>query len=203
MQANELRRELTLPNVSTSTIQQTLYDKGYGRQRPGWKVPLNADNKAQRVAILKEYHPDKFNWRNVVFTDETPAKVGDRRGMHRSWAKKDEAYHPDVKEARLKRQSEGQVWACFAYGRKGPIKFWYTEEEGEKEAANSALEEEIEVRKAAMVLERMSRLKENNNRKQVKKGKKAKRGHNLQAKCSRPTAASTVIGIEMRYSSFC
>jgi hypothetical protein len=84
MQAEQLCREPSLPNVSTSTMQQALYDKGYGRQHPGWKVPLDADAKAQRVAILKQYHPDKFDWRNVVFTDETPAKVGDRRGMERS-----------------------------------------------------------------------------------------------------------------------
>jgi hypothetical protein len=90
-------------------MQQALYDKGYGRQRPGWKVPLDADAKAQRVALLKKYHPDNFNWQNMVFTNETPAKIGDRRGMERSWAKKDEAYHPDVKRARVKRQSEGQV----------------------------------------------------------------------------------------------
>jgi hypothetical protein len=46
MQADELCRELSLPNVSASTMQQALYDKGYGQQRPGWNVPLDADAKA-------------------------------------------------------------------------------------------------------------------------------------------------------------
>ncbi len=64
------------------------------------------------------------------------------------------------------------VWACFAYGLKGPIRFWYTEEEEKKGAAKSALQEENEVRKAAMVLERMSDLKEHNKGKLVKKGRK-------------------------------
>jgi hypothetical protein len=86
-------------------MQQALYDKGYSHQRPGWKVILDDDAKAQLVALLRNYHPNHFDWHNVVFTNETPAKVGDRRGWHRPWAKKDEAYHPDVKRARLKRQS--------------------------------------------------------------------------------------------------
>ncbi len=174
MQADELQREPSLPNVSTSTIQQTLYDKGYGRQRPGWKVPLDSDAKAQHVAILKKYHPDVFDWRNVIFTDETPAKVGDRCGLHRSWAKKDEAYHPDVKQDRLKRQLEGQVRACFVYGQKGPMKFWYTEEEDEKEAAKFALQEENDARKAAMVLEKMSWMKPGKKGELVRKGRKPK-----------------------------
>jgi hypothetical protein len=155
-------------------MQQALYDKGYGQQRPRWKVRLYANAKAQRVTLLKKYHPDNFNWRNVVFTHETPAKVGDRRGMQRSWAIKDEAYHPDVKRPRVKRQSEGQVWACFVYGRKGQLKFWHTEEEEEKKAAKLALQEENEVRKAAIVLEQMSMLKEGKKVKLMKKERKPK-----------------------------
>jgi transposase len=174
MQADDLRREPSLPNVSTSTIQNVLYDKGYCREKPGWKCPLDADNKAQHVAILKKYHPDNFDWHNVIFTDETPAKVSAQRGWHRSWAKPDERYHPDVKRDQLKTDSELMVWACFAYGVKGPMHVWYPEEEDEKKAAKSALDEENEVRKAAIALERMSRIQKNKKGKLVKKGRKPK-----------------------------
>jgi hypothetical protein len=51
MQAEQLCREPSLPNVSTSTTQQALYDKGYGRQKPGWKTALSTENKEERVAI--------------------------------------------------------------------------------------------------------------------------------------------------------
>jgi transposase len=153
-------------------MQQALYNKRYSRQRPGWKPPLDASSKTQCVAILKQYHLDCFNCLEVVLTDETPAKIVDRRGLFCASAKKDETFHPAVKRARVKRQSEGMVLACFAYSRKGPNKFGYTEEEEEKEAAKSPLQKGNEVRKAAMVLECISRLKEDKKGKLVKKARK-------------------------------
>ncbi len=84
MQAAELRRKPSLPNVSTTTLENALYKQGLARRKPGWKFALTDDNKAQRVAILREYYPDKFIWRDVVFTDEIPAKVGAQRGWHRA-----------------------------------------------------------------------------------------------------------------------
>jgi hypothetical protein len=97
---------------------------------------MDASCKEQRVAIRKEYHPGRFNWRNVVFTDETPAKIRDQRGLLHAWAKQDETIHPDVKRAQVKRQSGGMVWACFEYSRKRPINFWYAEEEEKKTLQN-------------------------------------------------------------------
>jgi hypothetical protein len=153
-------------------MQQALHDKGYSQQRPGWKPLLDPSSKAQYVAILKQYHPDRFNWHEVIFADEILAKIGDQVGQFRAWAKTDERYRSDVKHDRAKRQSEGMVWACFIYGSKRPIKFWYTEEEEEKETAKSALQEENEVLKTALVLERNSRLKGNKKGKLLERGRK-------------------------------
>ncbi len=54
------------------------------------------------------------------------------------------------------------------------MKFWYTEEEDEKEAAKFALQEENDARKAAMVLEKMSQMKPGKKGKLVRKGRKPK-----------------------------
>jgi hypothetical protein len=75
MQADDIQHEPSLPSVNVSTIQNTLYEKGHSCEYPGWKRPLDANAKAQRVAILRQYHPDKFDWHNMVLSDETPAKV--------------------------------------------------------------------------------------------------------------------------------
>ncbi len=61
------------------------------------------------------------------------------------------------------------------------MKSWYTKEEKEKEAAKSALQEENEVRKAAMILKGISHLKENDKRETGKEWKEAKGRANIQA----------------------
>ncbi len=172
MRAKDLSLEASLPNVSTTTIENTLYKKGLARRKPGWKFALTEANKAERVALLKEYHPDKFDWRNVIFTDETPAKIGAQRGWHRSWRKTDETYHEDVKMTRQKKQDTLQFWACFAYGAKGPCHVHHNEEEEEKQMAQQALEEENKERKAACVLEQMSRSWLDKKGKVIRQGKK-------------------------------
>ncbi len=83
MRAKDLHLEPSLPDAGTTTIENTLYRKGLARQKLGWKFALTEDNKAERVA-LKDYHPDKFSWRDVIITGRAPAKVGAQRGWHRS-----------------------------------------------------------------------------------------------------------------------
>jgi hypothetical protein len=85
-----------------------LNNKEYSWQHPGSRALLDEDAKAQRVAILKQYHPDMFNWSNVVITKETPAEVGDMHRTKHFWAKAEEAYHLNVKKVWVRRQSKRQ-----------------------------------------------------------------------------------------------
>jgi hypothetical protein len=183
MQAAELRRKPSLPNVSTTTIENALYKQGLARCKSEWKFALTNSNKAQRVAILKEYYPDKFNWRDVVFTDKTPAKVGAQRGWHRAWRETNEAYHEDVKITRQKKQPTQEFWACFAYGAKGSCYVWPSETEDEKKEAQHALEEENKERKAARVLEQMARSRLDKKGKVIRQGKRPPEARLYKSNC--------------------
>ncbi len=70
----------------------------------------------------------------------------------------------------VKRYVKGQIWACFIYGHKCSIYFYYPKDEEEKEAAKKELNDENESRKAAIVLERL--LQKNKKGNLVKKGRK-------------------------------
>ncbi len=72
MQADDLQHEPLQPDVSTSMIQQALYN----RREAGLGY-----SKGQWVALLTELHPEKPNWRNVIFTDNVLAKIGNHCGL--------------------------------------------------------------------------------------------------------------------------
>ncbi|KAF2030133.1 hypothetical protein EK21DRAFT_66159 [Setomelanomma holmii] len=58
-----------------------MYDAGYARQRPRWKPSLTQAQQQERLQWALAHNPDKyeygdglgFNFRDVVFTDETLA----------------------------------------------------------------------------------------------------------------------------------
>ena len=97
-----------VPEISTTTFENVMYEAEYSRRRPGWKPPLTKAQKKERYEWALDHNPDLykeydnlgFNFRKVYFTDETPARVGDQRGMSRTWAKEDEVYDNDVKKDR-------------------------------------------------------------------------------------------------------
>jgi hypothetical protein len=80
---------------------------------------------------------------------------------------------PTLKGHGLRGSRKGKSALAYAYGRKGQLKSWHTEEEEEKKAAKLALQEENEARIAAIVLEKMSQLKEGKKREAGEKGKEA------------------------------
>lgn len=123
-----------------------MYKQGYARRKSSYKPPLTPAQKAKRLAWAKRYHPDHFDWTLVIFTDETPAKVGIQRGFQRVWRLVDEAYHKDCINPRQKKYSEMQFWACFTHGYKGPCHVWRKESEQEKELAITALSIENHLR---------------------------------------------------------
>jgi hypothetical protein len=99
------------PSLSVSTFENVMYEAGYSRRKPGWKPPLTSSQRRERLQWALKHNPDRyetgdglgFDFRSVVFTDETPARVGEERGMLRTWARDDEVYHNDVRHDRNRR----------------------------------------------------------------------------------------------------
>jgi hypothetical protein len=97
--------------ISVTTIENVMYQAGFSRRRPGWKPSLTPSQQKERYAWALRYNPDKyelgdrlgFDFRTVVFTDETPARVGEQRGMLRTWARDGEIYADDVRHTRTKK----------------------------------------------------------------------------------------------------
>jgi hypothetical protein len=68
----------------------------------------------------------------VVFTDETPARVGEERGIIRTWARDDEIYNDDVRHDRNRRDCCIQFFGAFRYNSKGPCHLYFHETKEEK-----------------------------------------------------------------------
>ncbi|KAF2825722.1 hypothetical protein CC86DRAFT_258977, partial [Ophiobolus disseminans] len=72
------------------------------------KPPLSRTQERERFQWALTYNPDKYkeydnlgyNFKHVVFTDETLARIGEQRGIIRTWARPDEIFDDDVKKDR-------------------------------------------------------------------------------------------------------
>ena len=127
-----------------------MYKARYGRRAPGRKPTLHDGQKACRHHWALDHNPDLhevgdnkgFNFRRVVYTDETPARVGEQRGILRAWAKEDEVYHPHVKRPKIRNNCSLQFYGAFTYNAKGPCHIYNKETQEEKHKAEVALKEE-------------------------------------------------------------
>jgi transposase len=140
--------EAIAPNLSVSTFENVMYEAGYKRRKPGWKPPLSSTQRRERLQWALSHNPDRyevgdglgFDFRTVVFTDETPARVGEERGMIRTWAHDDEIYDDDVRHTRNRKDCCLQFFGSFRYNYKGPCHVYFHETEEEKEVAERLLE---------------------------------------------------------------
>jgi hypothetical protein len=145
-----------VPEISTSTFENIMYDVGYSRRKPDWKPPLTPAQKRERYQWALDHNPDKYkeydnlgyNFREVVFTDETLARVGEQRGMTRAWCKEDEIYDDNVRKDRKPMGSALQFFGAFRYDHKRPCHCYYHETQEEIEAGEKALAWKNEVTKA-------------------------------------------------------
>ena len=123
------------PSLSVSTFENVMYEAGYSRRKPGWKPPLTSSQRRERLQWALKHNPDRyetgdglgFDFRSVVFTDKTPARVGEERGMLRTWARDDEVYHNDVRHDRNRRDCCIQFFGAFRYNYKGPCHVYFHE----------------------------------------------------------------------------
>ena len=139
-----------VPKMSRSTFENVMYEAGYSRLKPGWKPTLTRAQERQRYAWALTHNPDRneygdglgFDFRTVVFTDETPARVGEERGMMRTWAKAGEVYDDDVRKERNRKDCCLQFFGACRYDHKGRCHVYFRETEHEKNVADEALEKE-------------------------------------------------------------
>ena len=65
-----------------------MYEAGYARRKPGWR-PLLTPQQEERYEwplthnsnLHKEYDNLGYDFKQVVFTDETPARIGEEWGL--------------------------------------------------------------------------------------------------------------------------
>ncbi|KAF1967914.1 hypothetical protein BU23DRAFT_481887, partial [Bimuria novae-zelandiae CBS 107.79] len=142
---------LGLPiKLSVTTFENLMYQSGYGRRAPGRKPTLNDAQRKHRLEWALAHNPDLHeygdrlgsNYQRVIFTDETPARVGEQRGLLRAWAKEDEIYHPDVKRPKNRNNCALQFYGSFTYDAKGPCYIYGTESPEAKKLTKQALNEE-------------------------------------------------------------
>ncbi|KAE8821961.1 hypothetical protein PTNB85_10592 [Pyrenophora teres f. teres] len=96
------------PHLSVSTLENIMYEAGYKRRKPGSKSPLSSSQRRERLQWALNHDPDcdevgdglGSDFKKVVFTDETPVRVGEERGMIRTWVRDDEIYADSVRHDR-------------------------------------------------------------------------------------------------------
>jgi DNA-binding CsgD family transcriptional regulator len=118
----------TLPNltknkVSVTTVKDRLKKVGLNGRVARKKPLLSEANRKARLQWAKEHrHWSADDWRNVIFSDESPftlfqtsGKQYVRRRPGEEW--KDECLFPTVKHG----GGKIQVWGCFSWNGGGPM----------------------------------------------------------------------------------
>ena len=127
--------------ASESAIRYAFESQGYGRYPPRYKPHLTAQQKLARLNFAVRYLEEgEAFWNKVVWTDETPVKVGEIRGQVWVTRKNDEAYHKDCLNVAFKKYTDLQYWACYTKELKGPYHFFARETTDEKKEAGEALQ---------------------------------------------------------------
>jgi hypothetical protein len=139
-----------IPQMSITTFENVMYEAGYARRRPGWKPSLTLEQVTECYEWALEHNPDRYeigdglgyDFRKACFTDETPARIGEERGMQRVWCKDGERYDTDVKKDRNRKDCALQFYGAFRYNHKGPCHVYWHETEEEKKDAEEVLKKE-------------------------------------------------------------
>ena len=76
----------------------------------------------------------------MFWTDETPIKVGQKRGQVWVTRKKNEAWHKDCINLSFKKYTNLQFWGCFTAEFRGPYHIYGRETASEKAAAKADLQ---------------------------------------------------------------
>lgn len=89
-------------DASMTAIRHAFEIAGYARYPPRYKPFLTDEQKLKRLEFCIEMlEKDSEFWKKMIWTDETPVKVDQKRGQLWVTTKKDERYHPDCVNIRF------------------------------------------------------------------------------------------------------
>ena len=128
--------------ASLTAIRHAFEMEGYSRYPPRYKPYLSKSNKRKRLKwCIDMLERDSDWWKKVVWTDETPVKVGQRRGQLWVTRRFNEAFHKDCIQPRFPKYSDLMFWGSFSAEMRGPHHFYARETATEKEEAQKNIDE--------------------------------------------------------------
>lgn len=120
--AVELHRDI-LPTVSTETIRHSLRKLGLDAHKKIKKPMLTYQHKRRRLAWAKAHeHWTVDDWRQVIFSDESPYHLIGSAGVQWCWRKPGEAYDSRyIKNTAKHGGGSVMVWGCITGQGRGRI----------------------------------------------------------------------------------
>jgi predicted transcriptional regulator len=108
--------------VSVRTMQRALKKEGIRSCIPRPKPLISAANRAKRLAFAQKYsHWTVYDWKRVVWSDESTFTQFQTSGWGRIWRTSDEEFHEDCIAATVKHSPSRMFWGCFSWASLGPI----------------------------------------------------------------------------------
>ena len=120
LSAKNLKTELKL-SCSTQTVQNVLKNAGLKSYFSKFKPFISEKNRKRRLAwALKHRNWTKFQWRRVLFSDESPFTVRFqlRVRVRRPFGL---GYHPRYLRGTVKHDKKINVWGCFSWKGVGTL----------------------------------------------------------------------------------
>ena len=105
-------------NLSYSSIKNVIHKNGLVCRSKIKKPSLNSMHKAQRLKFAKKMLKDNFDWKKVIFSDETKINLHGSDGINFTWMRKnDEILSNNNNIIQTKKFGGGgmMVWGCFGY----------------------------------------------------------------------------------------
>ncbi|KAK1914276.1 hypothetical protein P3342_007522 [Pyrenophora teres f. teres] len=116
----DIAGDLSLYNVSSTTVWRVLKAAGYHKTKPTRKPGLTKKMRQERLNwCLAHKDWTLEDWKNVIWSDETSVLLNHRRGGYRVWRKRGGFVKSVIRE-RWKGYTEFMFWGCFLYDCKGP-----------------------------------------------------------------------------------
>ena len=93
-----------LCSISVISVWRCLKKRGFRWVKPITKPALIKEMRKARKRFCLKYR--NFDWRNVIWTDETSVVLGHRRGRRRVWRRPEEKFNSHVMKRRWKGAKE-------------------------------------------------------------------------------------------------
>jgi len=142
----EIAKEVDLGHISRQTIDRTFHARGYRRCKATHRPYLSQSMKDSRFAWTSDRRSwkvntrDKNDWKNVMFTDETPIPVGVQDQVHDVTRLPNEKWDDDCCVQDFKKPVKLQFFGAIAYNWKGVCYIFDIETDADKATSVAALQ---------------------------------------------------------------